>query len=81
MTDTQPVANTQQLKDRFIKEYGELCKKFGFQLFAYPKMLRDQNGFWITVIQYGVDEYKEKKVEPASSSTESKVEGKPLETS
>lgn len=42
-------------RKEFVNKYEELCKKYGYKIEAYPKLLRDERGAWFTVIQYSVE--------------------------
>jgi hypothetical protein len=42
-------------KEEFIKEYNELCNKFGLTLVALPSFIRRDDGTYSTVIQFSVE--------------------------
>lgn len=61
MTDKK-VLNESGKKDEFIKEYNALCEKYDLEVVGYPKWLCNNDGVWLTVIQYILDDKKKPKV-------------------
>ena len=48
-----------QLREDFIEKYKGLCDEFKLQIVGYPVWLRDENGSWLTTVQYTLDTLNE----------------------
>ena len=50
----------QELVQEFVKEYEELCEKFGFQISVNPAFKARDDGTWSVVLQSGVGKLSKK---------------------
>lgn len=45
-------------EEEFVKDYNELCEKYGFRITAIPTWKLRDDGTFSLVIQYGVEKIK-----------------------
>jgi hypothetical protein len=57
---TEPLPPNQNVQQKFIKEYQELCDKTGYTLVAIPSFIQRDDGTFSIVINYKVVELPKK---------------------